>query len=72
MSSYETERRGIKYIVYRDTVTFDFAGCKRDNSDFTEQEVDDLNDSFLEWVEKHDLWVGGGFGLYEEEVEDGV
>lgn len=59
-----------RFYLRKDTLEFDLCTVKRDHTDFTEQEVEELLDSFLAWVEKEDMWMGGSIGWYKEEVED--
>ena len=49
-----------------------YAGFKPDHSTFSNEEILDLNISFIRWAESENLRVGGGIGPYpvEDESDD--
>ena len=52
--------------------TFRFDGCmeKNDGTIFTQEEADQLLDSFLEWAESHGCGFGGSLGVPTRDLEE--
>ena len=46
-----------------------FNMVKANGEDFTDDEIDEFNDEFIELVEKHGYLVGGSIGPYREDDE---
>ena len=60
MTKYDKQVLEIHMIVY-----------KENNTDFSEDELEDIFDSFIQWVEEHKMYAGGGINYVEEETDDG-
>ena len=44
-----------------------FNMVKSNNQDFTDDEIDEFNDEFIDLVEKHGYLVGGSIGPYNDD-----
>jgi len=49
-----------------DELEIKFNMVKSDGQDFTDDEIDEFNDEFIQLVEKHGYLVGGSIGPYNE------
>ena len=47
-----------------------FNMVKSNGKDFTDDEIDDFNNEFIELVEKHGYLVAGSIGPYDEDEDD--
>jgi hypothetical protein len=52
---------------YMDELEIKFNMVKSNGEDFTDDEIDQFNDEFIELVEKHGYLVGGSIGPYNED-----
>ena len=60
MAKYDKQVLEIHMIVY-----------KENNTDFSEDELEEIFNSFIQWVEEHEMYAGGGIKYAEEESDDG-
>ena len=58
MVKYNKQVLEIRMIVY-----------KENNTDFSEDELEEIFDSFIQWIEEHKMYAGGGINYPEEENE---
>ncbi len=50
-------------------IELEYIICKEDDTDITEAELDQFYDEFIELVEKHNWYCGGGMGLKDVKEE---
>ena len=54
-----------------DCIDFKLAAQKVDDTKFTDNEINQLLDSLIEWAEEHGLGIGGGLvGMNDGDVEE--
>lgn len=53
----------------QDELNFSYAAHKKDSSDWTEKEMNELADVIVDWVESKDAYVGGGISLRNGDVD---
>lgn len=56
-----------KKIIDKTTILLDQAVSKKNNEEFTGEEVEQLLMNYIAWIESKGLMTGGGCGFYEEE-----
>ena len=52
-----------KNNMKKDELNFSYAAHKRDGSDWTSEEADELTDLIVDWIESKNADVGGGTSL---------
>lgn len=51
-------------------VEISYIGYKEDGSPFTNEEILELNYSFIAWAENEKLYIGGGINAFPDEDEE--